>query len=1018
MLMAEREGALERARHGECAGDNALERARQGERAGDLARLGEIGSASVSSASSLLSSRWSYDSLVTFHPARLYDGSVTEVIDLDVLEAVLEDLRALRGPVRSGAVRMGVFTWDIACDDGRAPFVLQVPLVLDEPGSHDRAKRDVPRRNVEAMRHFIAQGLGRFVVEPGELLTLRGNVPAAVFPDLPDHRPVKFGRGSIQIELSEGKPCWLIALGPQATAEVLAEIVAALTYHYEPDRDGGTAVTDIAINDGDFVAVRRTDGSFALKLKALRRREGGIGTSRLLLYFLQLMAYEDFGVDGNLTGLPLLVSNPSVTFEGVVRGLTYRYRDLGREPDEGKREAERWIAAFGRSREGRSYRPWVDRFLAGGLPLSFGSDLRERWWRLMPLQTKLGVLELRARHEPNSGAVASARAFRSFLERISREIGRVPDDDPSTIRINDLGLDGLLGLLEEAEVSPDARPGIAEEILARWPYRSFDHLLARVPSARSLRRLKSRLSFGHVVPDKDQGTLRSLEPLPKEPVAARPLANPEIFGPVFLPALLHEAAARTFPTFEAYMDAALHDPRWGYYAHQVVIGEHGHFDTHPEEHSPDYGRWIATVAFRAWCDMVEKGELSAGEPFPIVEFGAGNGRLARDVLDFMARAPAEPELAERDRWHAFTTRVEYRIYETSASLRDKQRRLLGPRALVAEGDARHPGATLARDFPAGLRGFVVTNEVPDAFGVHKVVLARDGRAHAVLVVPRVEPALRDVLGDELRHRAAEVDARVRDTFGLRENERDLYLDSATYADVMADLMGFPTEEREAHLSGLRFEEALVAASAIPDLAAHLANNAREYATALAAEDSGVVTYVNVHADRFIGELGSALKAGFIVTIDYGETTWGLVVGARRGDFPFRVYGDQKPDVPRPNDPYAAPGTQDMTADVNFTALARAGAAAGLSLVHFGPERDVAGERIPALLARATTEDRVARFIGNPLFKVLVLGTRPSGAFDAPLMTPLPLSARDQDIPKSRRSLVPTLEKALVSPAED
>ena len=45
------------------------------------------------------------------------------------------------------------------------------------------------------------------------------------------------------------------------------------------------------------------------------------------------------------------------------------------------------------------------------------------------------------------------------------------------------------------------------------------------------------------------------------------------------------------------------------------------------------------------------------------------------------------------------------------------------------------------------------------------------------------------------------------------------------------------------------------AAAIPELAAHLAANAADYAIALAADDSAVMAYVNVHAGRFIRELG-------------------------------------------------------------------------------------------------------------------------------------------------------------------
>jgi hypothetical protein len=181
---------------------------------------------------------------------------------------------------------------------------------------------------------------------------------------------------------------------------------------------------------------------------------------------------------------------------------------------------------------------------------------------------------------------------------------------------------------------------------------------------------------------------------------------------------------------------------------------------------------------------------------------------------------------------------------------------------------------------------------------------------------------------------------------------------------------------------------------IPSLAAHLAENAAEYRAALAAEPSGVVLYVNVHASDFVRELGSTLKGGFIVTIDYGDSTQGLVRGARRGDFSFRVYGEANDYVPRSNDPYFAPGTQDLTADVNFTDLARAGQECGLVVVHFGPERDIVGGELPEVLRAASSSRAFERFLGNPPFKVLVLGTRASRAFVSRLMSPLALTLRD------------------------
>jgi len=624
------------------------------------------------------------------------------------------------------------------------------------------------------------------------------------------------------------------------------------------------------------------------------------------------------------------------------------------------------------------------------------------------------VLELAGRRDPASQEARSARSLKAFLERISREIGRTPAAEPGATRINELGRQALLGLLTDAALPSEAREGLANEFFSHWPYRNLDQLLALLPGARGLRRMKSRISFGRVITDEDEGKLTSLAPLTKEGATSRTLANPELFGALALEASQHAAAARTFLSFETYMDSALHDPNWGYYAQSVLIGKAGHFDTHPEELSPDYGKWLAAWAFKAWSDLTAQGELSDTEAFPVIEFGAGNGRLARDFLDAVAQGANPRSSSERARWTTFAARVRYRIYERSASLREKQQALLGHDAQVVAGDARSPGEALQRDFPGGVTGLVLSNELPDAFGVHKVVLGAEGGAWVALVLPRVEASVKEALPEALARRIEAVNAASRASFGLSGNAADFYLDATTYAELMSALARFPHEQRAQLLGGLWFEEAYVTAAAIPELAAHLRANAAQYALALAAEGSGVVTYVNLHASRFIAELGASLAAGFIITLDYGDSTWALVHGARRGDFPFRVYGHWQDYVPRPNDPYAAPGTQDLTADVNFTDLAQAGQGAGLTVVHFGPERDVTGDALPELLRVCAERDALSRFLGNPLFKVLVLGTRPSDAFRSALDLPLPLHAREQDVPKARRNAIAAIEQTLKS----
>ncbi|HET7546012.1 MAG TPA: hypothetical protein VFK05_39355, partial [Polyangiaceae bacterium] len=91
---------------------------------------------------------------------------------------------------------------------------------------------------------------------------------------------------------------------------------------------------------------------------------------------------------------------------------------------------------------------------------------------------------------------------------------------------------------------------------------------------------------------------------------------------------------------------------------------------------------------------------------------------------------------------------------------------------------------------------------------------------------------------------------------------------------------------------------------------------------------------------------------------------------------------------------------------------------GLSLVHFGPERDICGDARPELLRASAERDALARFLGNPVFKMLLLGRRASQAFQSPLDSPLPLLAREQDVPKSRRPALAAIEQALRSLAAE
>lgn len=82
-------------------------------------------------------------------------------------------------------------------------------------------------------------------------------------------------------------------------------------------------------------------------------------------------------------------------------------------------------------------------------------------------------------------------------------------------------------------------------------------------------------------------------------------------------------------SFERFMELALYHPQYGYYRKPGRIGRQGDFLTSPHV-SPMFGWAVA-----AWCRDIW---VRAGEPseFTVVEPAAGDGTLARSILDWAA----------------------------------------------------------------------------------------------------------------------------------------------------------------------------------------------------------------------------------------------------------------------------------------------------------------------------------------------------------------------------------------------
>lgn len=284
-------------------------------------------------------------------------------------------------------------------------------------------------------------------------------------------------------------------------------------------------------------------------------------------------------------------------------------------------------------------------------------------------------------------------------------------------------------------------------------------------------------------------------------------------------------------SFAEYMQHVLYAPGLGYYnAGTTKFGAGGDFITAPEV-SPVFGRVLARQ-----CAEVMSG-TGVGE---MLEFGAGTGALAADLIGKLAELDALP--------------TRYRIVEVSAELRARQGELL--ESEIPEHMSR---VGWLDGMPESLAGVVVANELLDAMPVERFVRRPAGVAQICV-------------------------ADAGDRFELTES-------------AAPDFLAEAVEEIEAELG-----------RTLPP---------------------GYVSEVNTAAPAWIAELAANLHEGFIFLFDYGVSRREYYAPQRSGGwlrchFRHRVH----------DDPLLLPGIQDLTAWVDFTAVAGAAVDSGLAVGGF------------------------------------------------------------------------------------
>jgi SAM-dependent MidA family methyltransferase len=336
-------------------------------------------------------------------------------------------------------------------------------------------------------------------------------------------------------------------------------------------------------------------------------------------------------------------------------------------------------------------------------------------------------------------------------------------------------------------------------------------------------------------------------------------------------------------SFSRFMELALYSPGLGYYSGGAAkLGKEGDFTTAPEI-TPLFGKTLAQLA----ADLM-------GKTAPqIIEFGAGSGKLAFDILTELAAMGV--------------TVHRYSIVEVSGELRARQQdRLRG-----------FPQVTWLDQFPPAFSGVVIGNEVLDAMPVSLVVKTAQGwRERGIGLAPK----------------------------------KFVYRDRACEPSLIAQIPD---------------------AEALPE----------GYLTEVHPISIG---FMKSLAGMLCGGYESTGHGGAAIMLDYGFPAREYYLSQRsQGTLMCHYRHHAHPD------PFYLPGLQDITAHVDFTAMACAAIDGGLELLGYTSQAAfLLDAGLGEILLRTSPDDKLrylpqanaVQKLTSPaemgeLFKVLVVGKK-------------------------------------------
>ncbi len=438
--------------------------------------------------------------------------------------------------------------------------------------------------------------------------------------------------------------------------------------------------------------------------------------------------------------------------------------------------------------------------------------------------------------------------------------------------------------------------------------------------------------------------LKIQDKIEQEEILYKNLATNRSFQ-VRKPTRAEKSFMETFMSFKDFMEQSLHNPDWGYYGAGNVEFKTEHFLTVPKQVSPAFGAMIAYQAYAMWRSMLLSGDMTDGEVFHILEFGAGDGDLAYDILDSINRnVGLEKRSNTQTHWQKFYQQVRYCIGERAPALciRQKARNkkfIDQKKCEVINTDARE----MKKHFDHKVKGLVLSNELLDTFCLHKVHAMKDQPWKVCYLVPVLKKSFFEQNTNQVLQRFKKV-FEERDQFN-RENNAVLLKNMLPNAEELLltrqDYFYLKAHEKmqsQSFSSFLRLEEVYVIdLDLIEELSSYVKTHGNYLKHLIDVRDNSRMRYfyLNHSAPQFIREAASVLDGGFVMTIDYGDTSsmhdWQLNCPSTA----IRMY-------PERTSCYQEPGSADITSDVNFTDLYFVGKEAGFDVSFYGCQKAMQG----------------------------------------------------------------------------